>query len=248
MNAVSQGRLVRMAVSCVFPHLLGISEEEWVGLHTGGIISPICPEISSFSLWNLPGWDWDICCSISTWLSVLQPWSFWFFCLFFVSCAHKTHHDGVLLHFQNNALLQTTQGMWNICLPVYPWLFCVLAGCCVFTFVVFNIHCCLGLQQQRDQLFVTTQGSVVQRRQPSNRHEIMCKNTHIHICSVKPEHKFAVIIFSVEQLRPSALCERQEGANDLLPLISDLRTPEPGIHTHSASVHVRVCLMDPWWI
>lgn len=59
----------------------------------------------------------------------------------------------------------------------------------------------------------------------------MSKNTHIQRCSVKPEHNFAEIIFNVEQLRPSALCERQEGANDLLPLISNLPTPEPGEHT-----------------
>lgn len=58
----------------------------------------------------------------------------------------------------------------------------------------------------------------------------MCKNTHIQKCSVKPEHNFGEIIFGVEQLCPSALCERQEGANDLLPLISNLPTSEPGEH------------------
>lgn len=36
--------------------------------------------------------------------------------------------------------------------------------CVFFTFVVFNINCCLGLQQQRDQLLVTTQSRMVQRR------------------------------------------------------------------------------------
>lgn len=70
----------------------------------------------------------------------------------------------------------------------------------------------------------------------------MYKNTHIHRCSVKPEHNFAEIIFSVEQLRPSALCEGREGANDLLPLISNLSTPEQSVHT--ALLCVCVCVSN----
>lgn len=49
---------------------------------------------------------------------------------------------------------------------------------CIFTFIVFNIHCCLGLQQQRDQLLVATQSSMVQRCQPSHRHRL-CLKIHI---------------------------------------------------------------------
>ncbi len=60
----------------------------------------------------------------------------------------------------------------------------------------------------------------------------------MHRCRVKPQHNFAEIIFSVEQLRPFALCERREGANDLLPLISNLSTLEQSVHTALPSVCV----------
>lgn len=56
----------------------------------------------------------------------------------------------------------------------------VLGSVCIFTFMVFNIHCCLGLQQQRDQLLVTTQSSMVQRCQPSHRHRL-CLKIHIFV-------------------------------------------------------------------
>ena len=68
------------------------------------------------------------------------------------------------------------------------------------------------------------------------------KNTHTHIRCVKPEHNFAEIIFSVERLRPLALCERWEGANDLLPLISNLSTLEASVHTARLCVCMCVCM------
>lgn len=54
---------------------------------------------------------------------------------------------------------------------------------CVCTFVVFNIHCCLRLQQQWDQVLVATQSSVVQRRQPSHRYRL-CAKIHTSIYAV----------------------------------------------------------------
>lgn len=45
----------------------------------------------------------------------------------------------------------------------------------VFTFIIFDIHSCLSLQQQRNQLLVPTQGSMVQRWQPSHRHRLSMK-------------------------------------------------------------------------
>lgn len=69
------------------------------------------------------------------------------------------------------------------------------------------------------------------------------KHTHPHTQLQKKKitrHNFAEIISRVVQLRPSALCERQEGANDLLPLISNLPTPEPGMHSQCMCVCVCV--------
>lgn len=37
--------------------------------------------------------------------------------------------------------------------------------------------------------------------------QIMYKNTHIQMHSVKPEHNFAKVIFGVQLLRPTALCD-----------------------------------------
>lgn len=113
---------------------------------------------------------------------------------------------------------------------------------CFCTFVVFDIHCCLRLQQQWDQLLVATQSSMVQRRQPSHGHRLCAKiHTSTYAGKKNPtRHNFAEIISRVVQLRPSTLCERQEGANDLLPLISNLPTPEPGVHSPCMCVYVCV--------
>lgn len=83
----------------------------------------------------------------------------------------------------------------------------------------------------------------MQRRQPSHRYRL-CAKIHTSIYALQKNknknnptrHNFAEIISRVAQLRPSALCERQEGANDLLPLISNLPTPEPGVHSQRTCV------------
>lgn len=54
---------------------------------------------------------------------------------------------------------------------------------CIFTFMVLNVHCCLGLQQQWDQLLIATQSSMVYRRQPSHRHRL-CVKIHIYTRNV----------------------------------------------------------------
>lgn len=196
---------------------------ETVGLRPGGITSPICPEISSPSFWNLRARDGDFCSSSSTWLPVLQTWStpppppppL----LSIVCCAHKsvTSHKHGILHFYcisnkrclflHKTVSLVTQGKAEMCVFLFffvflGWFGIVLFSCqprvfcdntvsfkdtctlwtsaCVFTFMVFNIHCCLGLQQQRDQLLVSTQSSMVQWRQPSHRHRL-CIKIHIFI-------------------------------------------------------------------
>lgn len=78
--------------------------------------------------------------------------------------------------------------------------------------MIFDIHSCLSLQQQRDQLLVPTQGSVVQRRQPFTQTQIKHENKHSHIhISVSTDYIFAELISIVQLLRPSALCEGWEG-------------------------------------
>lgn len=120
---------------------------ETVGLRPGGITSPICPEISSPSFWNLRARDGDFCSSSSsTWLSVLQTWStpppppppL----LSIVCCAHKsvTSHKHCILRFYciaNNrclflhkTVLLVTQGKAEI----FAFLFCFFFGLGLFCF------------------------------------------------------------------------------------------------------------------
>lgn len=183
---------------------------ETVGLHPGGIISPICPEISSSGICQyvmeifaaLPPFGSQSCSNEALLLSI-------------VCCAHKsvTSHKYRVLHreklfcISNKLTFYCTRGRYQsrrgsqkclfscfFVIVFWPagsvlYLFygnmvtckdtCILSkSVCVFTFMVFNIHCSLGLQQQRDQLLVTTQSSMVQRCQPSHRHRLGLK---IHI-------------------------------------------------------------------
>lgn len=113
--------------------------------------------------------------SASTWLSVLQPRSNPL-PLSIVCCAHisVTAHkpcivwytEVILLDFNKLTFSYITQfyrphrkrqkyvfSFFCHCFVFWPSL-CALRNCvqwksvCIFTFMVFNIHCCLGLQQQ----------------------------------------------------------------------------------------------------
>lgn len=100
-HSVGKGHLVQMPTTYQvllfrdihFAWLTG--DAQTVVLHPGGIITPICPGISSSSsiYCILPMWDGNICCSASTWLSLLlASWSHRAFllCFCFVYCANKS--------------------------------------------------------------------------------------------------------------------------------------------------------------
>lgn len=117
---------------------------------------------------------------------------------------HKLHFQEAHLLLHKPVLFVTQGKPESICfwafsaqpcvfVCVFCALFCSITAypsdtvkACVhffFTFMVFDIHCCLGLQQQRDHLLVATQSSMMQRRQPSHRHRL-CIKIHTFKCIV----------------------------------------------------------------
>lgn len=134
---------------------------------TAGIRSPICAQIFLFCCWTSthetqPTHQHLYCRQGSALYCIL--WCDQALWLFFL-CTCECFLAGVVFHYMVTVYSETIRTI------------------CVCTFVVFNIHCCLRLQQQWDQLLVATQSSVVQRRQPSHRYRL-CAKIHTSIYAV----------------------------------------------------------------
>lgn len=207
--------MAKMLARCVFvfKHKQGAQlpeSAETLGQHPTGIITPICPEIYSFSFsagvcqrWmeifaapipfgsqscsreafifyfllftvktNLSAWEKKV---------TAYPTSSLFYYISWYYLSNKAKPEmcfrvpvSLIVIF---CFIGRFVGLWSFCFVFYVFFF-VLS---VFTFIVFDIHRCLGLQQQRDQFLVTTQGSMVHRRQPLT-HTDMDYLWKIHTC------------------------------------------------------------------